>query len=253
MSQNYHNWNRIEPGTTMEQAVDGEAVASKTFITQVFGWMAGALVITGATAYLFGTNETLWSYLYTVQDGYLRNTPVGWAVMLSPIAFILIMGIGMEKFSLAILSSIFVVFSAVMGASLGYIFLVYNIGTIVPAFFITAGMFGTMSIMGWITKADLSRFGAIMFMGLSGVVLAMLVNYFFLKDGVFGYVLCIAAVALFTGLTAWDVQNLKKIGAGAQSAGSERAAKWAIMGALTLYMRFINIFLLLLRLMGGRK
>ena len=251
MSTNYHNWNNIQPG--QDTTVDAGAVASKTFMTNVFALMAGALVITGVTAYLFGTVEALLRLLYTIEDGYLTPTILGWVVTFSPMAFILVMGIGMEKMSLGVLTAIFILFSAEMGASLGYIFLVYRIGTIVPAFFITAGMFGSMAVMGYITKADLSKFGAIMMMGLTGVILAMFINFFFMRSEMFDYILCIAAVALFTGLTAWDVQNLKQIGAGATGAGKSNAMKMAILGAVTLYLRFINIFLLLLRLMGNRR
>ena len=250
---NYHNWNNIQPGQDATQVADPTAVASKTFMTNVMALMAGALVITGVTAYLFGTVDALISMLYTIEDHYIRPTILGWVVTFSPIAFVLVMGIGMQKFSLGVLTAIFILFSAVMGASLGYVFMVYKIGTIVPAFFITSGMFGTMAIMGYITKADLSRLGMILSMGLMGVFLAMVINFFFMHSSSFDYILCIGAVALFTGLTAWDVQNLKQIGAGATGAGNSMAMKMAILGAVTLYLRFINIFLLLLRLMGNRR
>lgn len=250
-NQNYHNWNQMQTDTTQ---VNPAAIASKTFMTQVFAWMSGALMITAVTSWLFGNVEALMSLLYEKNyvDGgyYLSNTPLGWVVMLSPIAFILMMNIGFNKFSHPVLVALFLTFSAVMGASLGYVFIFFTEGSIFATFIVCAGMFGVMAVMGFITKADLSGFGSILMMGMVGLAIAMLVNFFMQSEMLF-YIISFAGVAIFTGLTAYNVQALKNIGANLQ--GDDVAAKMSILGALTLYMTFINLFLFLLRLMGSRK
>ena len=244
---NYHNWNQMQTETT---SVDSGAVASKTFMTQVFGWMSGALMVTALTSWLFGNVPELFEMLFRREGNYLVHTTLGWIVMFSPFAFILIIGMGMNRLPFPALVLAFLTFSAVMGASLGYIFFIYDIGSILATFIVSAGMFGTMAVMGFITKADLSGFGRIMMMGVMGIALAFIVN-FFLRSEMMDYVISMIGVAVFTGLTAYDVQKLKKLGA--TMGDSTAAAKLSIAGALTLYLDFINIFLFLLRLMGNKK
>lgn len=135
--------------------------------------------------------------------------------------------------------------------SLSFIFLVYDLGTIGISFGIAAAMFGIMAIAGYITKTDLTKFGSLLIMGVIGLVIAMLVN-FFLKSSTMDYIISIIGVLLFTGLTAYDVQRLKRIGAVTQT-GDKAVVKLSVLGALTLYLDFINLFLFILRLFGGRK
>lgn len=242
-NQNYHNWNQMQTDTT---SVDSGAVASKSFMTQVFGWMAGALVVTGLTSFLFGMVPALTEMLFN-ETG---MTILGWIVLFAPIGFVILLVAGVNKMPFPLLVLSWLVYSAVNGMSLSFIFLIYDLGSIGTVFFIAAGMFGTMAVMGWITKADLSGFGRIMMMGLVGIVIASVVNLFMQSEGM-SYIISFIGVLVFTGLTAYDVQKLKQIGA-AQS-DSNTAARQSILGALTLYLDFINLFLFLLRLLGNRK
>ncbi len=227
-------------------AVDTSAV-SKTFISNVFSWMAIALGITSIFAYYFSTNLSFMSSLI----GETGMKPLGWVIMLAPFAFVLIMSFAFNKLSAMALTVLFVVYSFVMGMSLSFIFWVYTASSIYLTFGVTAGTFGVMAVLGYTTKTDLSKFGAILGMALIGLVIAMLAN-FFMKSQTMGYVISCAGVLIFTGLTAWDVQKLKRIGA-TVDAGTEPGRKYAIMGALTLYLDFINLFLFLLRFMGNRR
>jgi hypothetical protein len=160
------------------------------------------------------------------------------------------MSFGYQKLSPAIMTLLFLAFSVLMGMSLSFILLVYTAASVYKTFFITAGMFGTMAVTGYTTKTDLAKFGSIMMMGLIGLIIAMLVN-FFLKSSVMEYVISVVGVLIFTGLTAYDVQKLKRIGSMEMDQATTR--KMSIMGALTLYLDFINLFLFLLRLLGDRK
>jgi len=146
---------------------------------------------------------------------------------------------------------LFGVYSILMGLSLSFILLIYTKTSIVTTFGISAAMFGTMALVGYTTKTDLTRFGSIMIMGLVGIIIASLINMF-LHNGMMDYIISFLGVLIFTGLTAYDVQKLKKIGAGIQFP-DESMKKLVIMGALTLYLDFINLFLFLLRLFGNRR
>jgi hypothetical protein len=146
---------------------------------------------------------------------------------------------------------IFVVYSILMGASLSFIFLAFTGASIAKTFVITSGMFGVMAVVGYTTKTDLTKFGSIMFMGLIGLIIASVVNMFMQSDTM-DYIISFIGVLVFTGLTAYDVQALKRIGAGA-TAETESTRKLTIMGALKLYLDFINLFLFLLRFFGDRR
>lgn len=219
----------------------------QAFMTNVFSWMSGALIITAVTAYWFASNEGLFSILYSPEGG---NTVLGWVVMLAPLGIVIAMGAAINRLSYSSLMMLFVGFSVIMGISMSYIFYIYAASTIYQTFFITAGTFGTMAILGYTTKTDLSKFGQILFMGLIGIILASVVNWF-LGSSSLDYIISIIGVLVFTGLTAYDVQRLKRIGMTVEG-GTEIAGKAAIMGALSLYLDFINLFLMLLRLFGGR-
>jgi FtsH-binding integral membrane protein len=229
-------------------AVQSQAVV-KSFLSNVFTYMAGALSITGVIAYWFGHSEALMSYLINMQTGGM--TVLGWVVMLAPLLFVLVMSFSFEKLSSFTLLLLFIAYSALMGMSLSFIFLAYTGGSITSTFFITAGTFGTMAVVGYTTKQDLTKFGGILMMALIGIILAMIVNMFLGSDTL-GYIVSCLGVLIFTGLTAYDVQKLKRIGAGMEH-GTESANKLAIMGALTLYLDFVNLFLFLLRLFGDRR
>ena len=150
---------------------------------------------------------------------------------------------------------LFVAFSAVMGASLSYIFLIYTGASLAQVFLISAGTFGAMAFLGYTTSTDLTKMGSLLYMGLIGIILASVVNWF-VGSSAMDYLISILGVLIFTGLTAYDTQKLKRIGAGVEygdEASSEAASKLAILGATSLYLDFINLFLFMLRLMGNRR
>lgn len=232
------------------QQYAGEAV--KAFMSRVFSWMSLALIITAVTSYAVANIPGLTEIVYRVSAGKIVGyTGIGLVCMFAPLGLVLTMGLGFSRFSFPVLSGLFLLYALLNGVSLSVIFMRYDLGTIGATFGIAAGMFGIMAVMGFITKADLSRFGAILLMALVGLIIASLVNFFMHSEGM-SYLISFAGVAIFTGLTAYDVQKLKQIGAGV-TYGNESAAKLSIMGAFTLYLDFINIFLFLLRLMGGNR
>jgi len=218
-----------------------------SFVANVFMWMFGALLVSALVAYMFGTNMNLLRLLFSQTS----LSPLGWIVMLAPLGMVLLMSLGYKKLSGTALAIIFIVYSALTGASLGFIFVAYQLSTIFTAFGISAGLFFLMAILGYTTKMDLTKFGSLMIMGLTGVVIASVVNLFMRSDAM-DYIICIVGVLVFTGLTAYDVQNIKKNG---QYAGAhpETTRKMTIMSALSLYLNFINLFLMILRLLGRRN
>ncbi len=244
------NFNQNNDNTFVNQNT-GDIAVPRTFIANVFSWMAIALGITAFFAYYFSTNEAFISSLITQTSTGVGMSGLGWVVMLAPLAFVLIMSMGFNKLSAGVLTLLFIAFSFIMGMSLSFIFIVYTGASIFLTFAVTAVTFGVMAIAGYTTKTDLSKFGSIMFMGLIGIIIASLVNMF-MKNQMMDYVISIIGVLVFTGLTAWDVQKLKRIGSQIEN-GTESARKYVIMGALTLYLDFINLFLFLLRFLGNRK
>ncbi len=231
------------------QSEQETASMSKTFIASVFSWMFAALAITSIVAYYFGHNMELLSLLVNMEGGGL--TILGYVVMFAPIGFVLAMSLGFNKFSYPVILFLFLLYSAVMGASLSFIFLVYTSGSIFGTFAAAAAMFGLMSVVGYTTETDLTKFGSIMMMGLIGIIVASVINWFLQSDSM-SYIISFIGVLVFTGLTAYDVQKLKRIGAGVEF-GLESTSKLVILGALNLYLDFINLFLFLLRLFGNRK
>jgi len=221
---------------------------AKTYLSGVFGWMFLALSITAVTSWLFASSPQLLSMMYNAQGG---MTIYGWIVMLAPLGFVIWMSARFNRMSASTLALLFVIYSVLMGMSLSFIFLAYTGTSIATTFLITAGMFGVMAITGYTTKTDLTKFGSIMFMGLIGIIIAMVVNMFMHSSGM-DYIISFLGVLIFTGLTAYDVQKLKRIGAGMVE-GAEGTRKMTIMGALTLYLDFINLFLFLLRFFGNRR
>jgi uncharacterized protein len=221
---------------------------AKSFITSVFSWMAAALAITGIVAYQFGTTPEYIQLLIKPEGGL---SIFGYIVMFAPIGIVLLMAGGFQRFSSSVLLGIFLTYAVVMGMSISFIFLVYTASSIYQTFGIASGMFGLMALVGYTTKTDLTKLGSILMMGLIGILIASVVNMF-MHSGAMGYIISFLGVVIFTGLTAYDVQKLKNISATVEP-GTESTAKLTIMGALTLYMDFINLFLMLLRFFGGRR
>jgi len=230
-----------------ENQVNSQSVV-KSFLSNVFTYMAGALAITGFLAYWFSSSEALMSNLISAEGG---MTFMGYAVMFAPLIFVLVMSFSFNKLSSFSLLLLFIAYSAVMGISLSFIFLAYTSSSIASTFFITGGTFGTMAILGYTTKQDLTKFGSILMMALVGIIIAMVVNWF-IGSAFMDFIISCLGVLIFTGLTAYDVQKLKRIGSGVEY-GTESTNKLAIMGALNLYLDFVNLFLFLLRLFGDRR
>ena len=243
-----NNLNR--PLNYAQQGQQTQTIAvAKTFLSGVFMWMFLALGLTATTAYLFATTESLMSLLYNTETGGMSIT--GWIVMLAPLGLVLLMSARFQRLSASTMVMLFVLYSVLMGASLSFIFLVYTGASIAKTFLITSGMFGFMAVVGYTTKTDLTKFGSLMMMGLVGIIIASVVNMF-MQSGTMDYIISFIGVLVFTGLTAYDVQKLKRIGAG-MVGENEDTRKLTIMGALTLYLDFINLFLFLLRFFGNRR
>jgi hypothetical protein len=226
-----------------------QAELSKTFMSGVFSWMAVALILSGLASYLFGTSETLIHYLINFETGSLSI--LGWVVMLAPLGLVLLMSYRLEKMSYSTLFMTFIAYSVITGISLSFIFIVYTMSSIAVTFFVTAGTFGIMALVGYTTNTDLTKFGSILFMALIGLILASVVNMF-LGSSTMDYIISGLGVLIFTGLTAYDTQKLKQIGM-TIDANSEIGKKSAVMGALSLYLDFINLFLFLLRFLGNSR
>lgn len=233
----------IQTGQRQESAV------VSTFMANTFLWMFMGLAITGLMAYWFASSPELIGSLYNQETGAMSL--LGWVVLLSPLGFVLLMSAGFHKLSAGVLTLLFIVFATLMGMSLSSIFLMYTSASIAKTFFIAAGMFGVMAVVGYTTKTDLTKFGSLMMMGLFGLIIAMVVNWF-MNSAALDYIISIIGVLIFTGLTAYDVQNLKRIGSGEQY-DYNSTRKLVIIGALKLYLDFINLFLFLLRLFGNRR
>lgn len=223
---------------------------ARTFVAGVFTWMFVALGITALTAWWFASTPALLQLLINPEGG---MTITGWVVMLAPLILVFVMSGGANRMSAATMLLLFVLFSVLMGASLSFILLVFTGASIAKTFIITSGMFGVMAIVGYTTKTDLTKFGSIMFMGLIGIIIASLVNMF-MHSGSLDYIISFLGVLIFTGLTAYDVQKIKRIGAQVDGYSSDdNVRKMTLFGALSLYLDFINLFLFLLRFFGNRK
>lgn len=222
---------------------------SKSLLSASFGWMFLALGISATFSVLFGLNESLIAYLYNVtEEGRASLSILGWAVMLAPIGFVLAMSFGWQKFSFPVLLALFVAYSAINGISLSFIFIAYKLGTIYKVFASTAVLFGVMALLGATTKTDLTKMGTFLMMALFGIIIASLINMF-THSPMMDYIISIVGVIVFTGLTAYDVQKIKNM---EHEFEGEGRAKVGLMGALNLYLDFINLFLMLLRLFGRR-
>jgi FtsH-binding integral membrane protein len=233
------------PNNYNDQTINVDSSAlSRAFVANVFSYMTLALVITGIAAYWFAASGNLLALLQ-------GSSILLWVIMLAPIGMVMVMNFAFNRLSFATLMGLFLAYSLVNGISLSVIFLIYSSAAISKVFFITAGLFATMAIVGYTTKTDLTKLGSILMMAVIGIVIASLVNYF-LESAAFDYLISCVGVLVFTGLVAYDTQKVKRIGAGVEY-GTATAGKLALMGALSLYLDFINLFLFLLRVFGGRR
>ncbi|MDD4847420.1 MAG: Bax inhibitor-1/YccA family protein [Bacteroidales bacterium] len=232
---------------TQEQLVS--ANVQRTFMSKVFLWMAAALGITGLTSFIVAHQPQFLQLLINVETG--GWSLLGWVVLLSPVVIVFVMSANVDRMKMSTMMILYILYSFLMGASLSFIFLVYTTASIMNVFFITGGTFALMGILGFTTKTDLTKFGSIMMIALFGIIIAMVVN-FFIGSARIDYIISIIGVLVFTGLTAYDVQKLKRLSAQVDGI-NQTSGKLALFGALTLYLDFINLFLFLLRIFGNRK
>ena len=231
---------------TLKYTKSKSRIRTTSFVANVFSLMFTALIISGISAVWFASDE-MKNYIITIEGDL---TALGWVSMLAPLGLVMIIGFGFNKYSAKFLLGIFLLYSTLTGMSLSTIFSIYTTSSIASTFFISAITFGIMALAGYTTKTDLTKLGSLLFMGLIGIIIASFIN-FFIGSSLMDYIISIIGVLVFTGLTAYDVQKLKNIGNQIDE-GSETAQKLMIVGALTLYLDFINLFLMLLRLLGNR-
>lgn len=232
--------NRYSIPKSGEKTID---VGLQAYMQRVYNVMGLGLVFTGGVAYFTSITPQLF---YAIQGTWL-----GLIVMLAPLG-IMFFGLTPHKvarMSVGAVTGLYFLLTGLFGLSLSYIFMMYSADSIARVFFITAGMFSATSIYGYTTKKDLTSMGSLMFMGLIGIIIAGLVNIF-LQSTMLHFVTSVIGVIVFTGLTAWDTQRIKEMYS--LSYGADALAKTAVMGALSLYLDFINLFVMLLRLFGSR-
>jgi len=227
--------------------------ASTIFLAKVFNWMAIGLGLTGVIAFLTINSQTAMQMLFTVQDGYAKPNMLLYGLLIAELGMVFYLSARIQKISAQAATGIFLGYSALNGVTLSTILLYYTASSVTATFFVTAGMFGAMAVYGFVTKKDLSSWGSFLFMGLIGIIIASVVNMF-LGSSMMSWVISGIGVIIFTGLTAYDVQQITRMGEqGIMNGGESAVRKGAIMGALKLYLDFINLFLMLLRFMGDRR
>lgn len=225
-----------------QQTVAGTTVSS--LIKSVYMQMAAALSITGLVAYFLSQSVAFWQIL-------AENMSLIWVIFIAQIGLVIWLSARITKMSMTSATLLFILYSVLMGVTMSTIFMVYTMGSIASVFFITAGMFLAMSLIGYFTRLDLTRLGSLLFMALIGVVIASVVNIFLGSETLY-WIISYVAVVVFVGLTAYDTQKIKEMLAEYGQA-DEMGHKLALYGALTLYLDFINLFLYLLRIFGDRK
>jgi FtsH-binding integral membrane protein len=236
----YENDQRWGATTAQSGAVFDEGL--RQHMLRIYNYMGLGLVITGIVAFIVGTTPALYVPIF--------SSPLKWVVMLAPLAFVFFFSFKIQSMSAASAQMTFWAFCAVMGLSLASVFLVFTGASIARTFFIAATMFGATSLYGYVTKRDLAKFGSFMIMGLIGVMIASIVNIF-LGSSALQFAVSVIGIVVFVGLTAWDTQNIKQ--QYAENYDQESQQKMAVMGALSLYLNFVNIFQLLLNFTGQRE
>lgn len=241
MDNKYNNYSRFENATV---------IGDNRLLRSSFSWMSLAMLLTTLAAIMFSQITALASMLFIETDIGRKPTLLAYIVMFAPLLFVLGIRFGIEKLPYSTLVVLFIAYSIINGISFSAIFYLYKLDSILNVFLSTTALFAIMAIAGYSTKTDLTKLGSLLFIGLIGIVIASLINLFLQSSG-FDYIISILGVIIFTGLTAYDVQKIKNLGY--QADGSALSNKLGIVGALTLYLDFINLFLFLLRLFGGRK
>ena len=231
-------WN--QPSVGADISVSDERVGA--FLSRVYGWMFAGLMITAVTAFVVASTPGL-------IETFIINRLVFWAIIIAQLGLVIYLSARVEKIAPVTAAGLFIVYSALVGVTTSVILLVYTGTSIVSAFIIAGGMFGAMAVFGTVTSKSLAGWGQFLFMGLIGIIIASVVGFFFQSD-MLQFVISVVGVLVFTGLTAYDAQRMKQM---AVSLPDGRVGAYSIVGALTLYLDFINLFFFILRLSGGRR
>lgn len=222
-----------------------EKTAQSVLFRNVYTWMTLALVITGAVAMYMAKSMTLLSMI-------MQNSLLFWGILIAELGVAWYLSARIHRISFTSATLLFILYSILNGATLSMIFLIYTMSSIATTFFVTAGTFGVMALFGYVTKKDLTRLGSLCFMGIIGIIIASLVNIF-LQNSMMEMIISYIGVLLFVGLTAYDSQKIKRLLMQDGVEINETTQKIALLGAMTLYLDFINLFLYLLRILGDRK
>ncbi|HVB15450.1 MAG TPA: Bax inhibitor-1/YccA family protein [Stellaceae bacterium] len=233
-----------QPRWTVRPAVGAQVdidVGLRDYMLRIYNYMASGLALTGIVAYVAAASGFYAS---------IAHTPLFFLIILAPLGLVMWLSYGINRMQAGTAQAIFWVYAGLMGLSLGAIFLVYTGASIARVFFITAGTFAAMSLYGYTTQRDLSQFGSFLIMGLIGIIIASLVNLF-IASSALQFAISVIGVVVFVGLTAWDTQQIKEMYVASDD--GQVAGKKAVMGALRLYLDFINLFMMMLQLMGSRR
>ncbi len=222
-------------------AISTEAL--RTYVQRVYAWMTGGLLLTGGTAFAVSQSETLMGAIF--------GTPLFWVVLLAPLGMVFFLSARIDSMKPSTAAATFIAYALTNGLAFSVLFLTYELGSIFQVFLIAAGMYAAAAVYGYTTKRDLTNMGSFLFMGLIGLILASVVNVF-LGSSALEFAVSIIGVGIFTGLTVYDMNRIKEQ-AIVMYAGDALAQKRAILGALSLYLNFVNLFLYLLRLFGERR
>jgi FtsH-binding integral membrane protein len=228
----------------------------RAYMLRVFNWMTSGLLLTGIVAYGVANTSLIELFYQRVPTSFgtaIHPTGLAYVAMIAPLGFVMVLSFGINRLSRSAVQTLFWVFCATMGLSLTNIFIAYTGASIVRTFFITAGTFAAMSAWGYTTKTDLTRFGSFLLMGLIGIIIASVVNIF-VASSAMQFAISVIGLLVFTGLTAYDTQRIKADYVQYSYAeGTELAAKRSVYDALSLYLNFINLFMLILQLTGNRS
>lgn len=219
--------------------------AQSTLMRSVYTWMTLALAITGLTAMYMAKSLTVINMM-------MQNSMLFWGVLIAEVVLVMYMSARINKISFTTATLLFIAYSILNGVTLSILFLIYTANSIATTFFVTAGTFGAMALFGYVTKKDLTRIGSLCIMGVIGLIIASVVNMF-LHNTMMDMIISYVGVLLFVGLTAYDAQKIKHLLSGDDIEVNESTQKIALLGALTLYLDFINLFIYLLRILGDRK
>ena len=240
MSWNQPSWNQSPVAAPELADIRDERVGA--FLSKVYGWMFFGLLVTAVTAFVVASSPALIEIIFL-------NRLVFWALLIAQLGLVFYLSARVDKVAPTTAAALFILYSALTGVTSSVILLLYTGASITSTFIITAGMFGATAVFGSVTKRSLAGLGQFLFMGLIGLILASIVGLFW-QSGALQFVISVVGVLVFTGLTAWDAQRLKQM---AVSLPDGRVGAYAVVGALSLYLDFINLFFFLLRFTGGRR